>query len=56
MQEEERMRQEKIESAHLATHPHGKDTNKRKKTNKDKVIADAGTSLVNANVVEPQQP
>ena len=38
------MRQEKIESAHLATHSHGKGTNKRKRADKGKATADAGTS------------
>ena len=42
------MIQEKTESAHLATHPHGKGTNKIKRTNKDKTTADAGISQVNA--------
>ena len=56
MQEEERMRQEKTKSAHLATHPHGEGTNKRKRTNKDKATANAGTSQVNAQQKQDKGP
>ena len=49
VQEEERLKQEKIESAHLATSSYGKTTNKkRKRDNKSKGAADAETSQPNA--------
>ena len=48
VQEEERLKQEKTESDHLATYPHGnKGTKKRKRDNKVKKTADVGNSQVN---------
>ena len=45
VQEEERMKQERTESAHLATHSHGyPGTKKRKFNHKTKGVADTGTS------------